>query len=169
MRRNALARTSKRPGKTTEINFYRVNDRFFLVDLPGYGFAAAPSEVRQRWGPLMESFLATNDHLLGLVQLLDARHGPTGDDRQMLDYLARLEIPSLFVLTKVDKLKRSERREAVESARQQLGVPADQILETSAVTGEGREDLLASLEALLETAETPSHAGKKSRGSIRPE
>lgn len=168
LRRKRLARTSKRPGRTREINFYRVNGEFFLVDLPGYGFAGAPPALRQRWAPLMESYLAVTEELLGLVQLIDSRHGPTGDDRQMLDTLARLEIPSLFVLTKVDKLGRSERREAVESATDELGVPRDQILETSAVTGEGREELLDSMEALLEAADTGTHARKKGRGSIRP-
>lgn len=168
LRRKSLARTSKRPGRTREINFYRVNREFFLVDLPGYGFAGAPPEYRQRWAPLMESYLGATAELLGVVQLIDSRHGPTGDDRQMLDTLARLQIPSLFVLTKVDKLSRSERREAVESAREELGVPKDQILETSAVTGEGREELLDSMDALLESAETGPHAGKEGRGPIRP-
>ena len=168
--RDKLARVSKRPGKTREINFYEVDGRFYVVDLPGYGFAKAPRDVRQKWGPLVESYLATSGRLLGVVVLVDSRHGPTDDDAQMVDYLARLEIPALFVLTKVDKLNRSERRKALRDARESLGVPRDQILATSALTGEGTEELLASLGALVEKAGGGSGGGgrKKSKGPVTP-
>lgn len=170
LQRKKLARTSKRPGKTQEINFYVVNGDLAVVDLPGYGFAKAPEEVRQKWGPLIESYLATADELLGAVHLIDSRHGPTGDDRQLFDYLARLEIPTLFVLTKVDKLKGSDRPEAVEKVTETLQVPEDQVLLTSALTGEGRRDLLDSVEALIEAGadRAPEDAGKDGRGAIRP-
>lgn len=170
--RNRLARVSKHPGKTQEINFYDVDGRFFLVDLPGYGFARAPSEVRQRWGPLIESYLATSDRLLGVVVLIDCRHGPSDDDAQMVDYLARLEIPALFVLTKVDKLNRSEQVESLSEARDALGVPGDQLLATSALSGEGTDDLLASLGALVDEADPGGSGGggrRKSKGPVRPE
>lgn len=150
--RKRLARTSKRPGKTTEINFFAVDDRFALADLPGYGFAKVPAEVRQRWGPLIESYLGGSPDLLGIVLLIDARRGPTEDDAQMIDYLARLGLPTLFVLTKVDKLKRKERRDRIEGAREALGAAPDQLLATSAVTGEGMETLRASLAGLLDEA-----------------
>lgn len=150
--RKRLAHTSKRPGKTTEINFFLVDDRFALADLPGYGFSRVPPEVRRKWEPLIESYLGTSPRLLGLVLLIDARRGPTDGDRQMIDYLARLGLPTLFVLTKVDKLKRSERRAAIEQAREALGAAPDQILPTSAVTGEGMDTLRASVAALLEEA-----------------
>ncbi len=168
--RNRLARVSKRPGKTQEINFYDVDGRFFLVDLPGYGFAKAPSEVRQKWGPLIESYLATSRRLLGVVVLVDCRHGPSDDDAQMVDYLARLEIPALFVLTKVDKLNRSEQEEALREARDALGVPRDQLLATSALSGEGTDDLWASLTALVEEAGGDGGGGgrRKSKGPVTP-
>ncbi len=168
--RKKLARTSKRPGKTQEINFYVVNGEFAVVDLPGYGFAKAPQEVRQKWGPLIESYLATSEELLGLVHLIDCRRGPTKDDRQLFDYLARLEIPALFVLTKVDKLSGAERPKAVKKVKRTLEVPEDQILLTSALTGEGRDDLLDSVGALVESGagRAPEDAGKEGRGAIRP-
>lgn len=166
--RKKLARVSKRPGKTQEINFYEVNRRFFLVDLPGYGFAKAPAEVRQRWGPLIESYLATTDRLLGVIALVDCRHGPSDDDAQMVDFLARLEIPALFVLTKIDKLNRSERKKAIRAAREDLDVPADQILVTSALTGEGRETLLESMAALLEEAGVDDSPRKESSSAVTP-
>lgn len=167
--RKGIARVSKRPGKTQEINFYRVDRWYFLVDLPGYGFARAPSEVRQRWGPLIESYLATSEELLGVVVLVDCRHGPSDDDAQMVDYLARLKIPALFVLTKIDKLNRGEREEALGKARKALGVPEDQLLATSALTGEGTDTLLESLEALVASAGDDGRGrAKESKGPVRP-
>jgi GTP-binding protein len=167
--RKRIARVSKRPGKTREINFYEVNGRFHLVDLPGYGFARAPAEVRQRWGPLVESYLATSDELLGVVVLVDSRHGPGDDDAQMVDYLARLEIPALFVLTKIDKLTRSARGDAIREAREALDVPADQLVVTSAVTGEGTDTLLESLEALVASSDADGGPGRKrSPGTVKP-
>lgn len=146
-----------------------MDGRFFLVDLPGYGFAKAPSEVRQRWGPLIESYLATSGHLLGVVVLVDCRHGPSDHDAQMVDYLARLEIPALFVLTKIDKLNRRERREALDEAREALDVPRDQLLATSALSGEGTDDLLASLRALVGQAGSGGGGGRrKSQGPVKP-
>jgi GTP-binding protein len=151
--RKRIARVSKRPGKTQEINFYEVDGRFYLVDLPGYGFAKAPPDVQQRWGPLIETYLANAPDLLGVLILVDSRHGPTGDDEQLLEFMARLGVPALFVLTKIDKLNRSERKKAVRKAREALDVPEDQVVVTSAVTGEGRRTLLDSVGALLEEAE----------------
>lgn len=151
--RKRLARVSKKPGKTREINFYEVNGRFFLVDLPGYGFARVPAEVRQQWRPLIESYLSSAPGLLGVILLIDSRHGPTGDDREMVDFLALRELPALFVLTKIDKLKRSERKKKIRGAREALEVPPDQLMVTSAVTGEGKDTLLESLDALLESAD----------------
>jgi GTP-binding protein len=148
--RKKIARTSKRPGRTQEINFFRVNDRFLFADLPGYGFAKAPEEVRERWGPLIESYLTGTPELLGIILLADARRGLSGDDGQMLDYLERLGTPTLFVLTKADKLSRSGQRQALEKVHKALGADEDQLLMTSATTGLGVQDLWESVMALLE-------------------
>ncbi len=150
--RKKIARVSKRPGRTQEINFFRVNDRFLLADLPGYGFARAPQEVRERWGPLIESYLAETSELLGIVLLADARRGLSGDDGQMLEYLERLGTPTLFVLTKADKLNRAGQRRALEKLKKTLGAGEDQVLITSAKTGLGVQDLWDSILALLEGA-----------------
>lgn len=155
--RTPVARVSGTPGKTQEINFYRVRvgdaadgDReFFLVDLPGYGFAQVPLAVRAKWKPLMESYLGGSDELKGVVQLIDARHGPSAEDRKMVRYLANLGLPALFVLTKVDKLGKRERAPQLEKLIGELGVDAEQVLPFSAKTGEGREELLESLAGLL--------------------
>lgn len=154
--RTQVARVSQTPGKTQEINFFDVRGgiegrelRFYLVDLPGYGYAKVSKDLRRRWKPLIEGYLSTSKELLGVVQLVDARHGPTADDLQMIEFLAATGRPTLFVLTKVDKLRSSERKAKLPRIRSQLGVDEDQVIPFSARTGEGRDDLLASLAALL--------------------
>jgi GTP-binding protein len=160
--RTPVARVSGTPGKTREVNFYHVDAlrsdgtgvvEFYLVDLPGYGYARVPVAVRGSWKPLMEGFLSGSETLRGVVQLVDARHGPTPDDLRMLEFLATLAVPTLVVLTKVDKLKNAERARQVETIGTQLGLEHEQIVPFSSKTGEGREALLVSLEALLSEVE----------------
>jgi GTP-binding protein len=148
--RKKLAHVSATPGKTRALNFYRVNDAFFLVDLPGFGYARAPSPVREQWRTLIEGYLAHETVLKGVVHLVDARHGPQKSDLQMIEYLAGLEVPVLVVLTKIDKLKASERKNAIERATEALDVDGEQILPFSSRTGEGRDALLEALGSLLE-------------------
>jgi GTP-binding protein len=148
--RKRIARVSGTPGKTREINFYAIDDRFFLVDLPGYGFARAPDAVRDAWKRLVEDYLSDNDRLQGLVLLLDARRGVQAADRQLLDYLGENGIPVLVVLTKIDKLNRSGQARAISEVRKSLDLPSDQVLATSARTGQGVETLRESLLALFE-------------------
>lgn len=150
--RKKLARVSKRPGRTQEINFFQVDDRFVIADLPGYGFAKAPEEVRKRWGPLIEGYLSTAD-VIGIVFLIDIRRGLSDDDWRLLGYLEELGLPTLFVLTKVDKLNRNGRTRAVAKIREQFDADGDQLLETSALSGEGYTELWASLAGLAEAAE----------------
>ncbi len=95
---------SRQPGRTQEINFFLVNDTFVLVDLPGYGFARVSKARRESWRPLIEGYLSSTPALRGVVQLVDVRHDPTTDDRAMLDYLAEIGVPTLVVVTKIDKL-----------------------------------------------------------------
>lgn len=154
--RKNVARVSASPGKTQEINFYRVraeldgtDDDFFVVDLPGYGFARAPRPVREAWRPLIEGFLKRSDELLGVVQLIDARREPTDDDLKMIDFLTAIEMPTLIVLTKIDKLKPTEREKRLSAATDLLGIGADQVIAFSSTTGEGRDVLLESIEHLL--------------------
>lgn len=147
--RKSLARVSQTPGKTREINFYLVNDSFFLVDLPGYGYARAPGDTRDLWPTLIDPYLADNERLRGVVVLLDCRRGVLPIDRRLLSFLADAGTPVLYVLTKIDKLNRTERREAVEGVRRELEAPADQVLATSARTREGVDDLVESVLALV--------------------
>ena len=160
--RTPIARVSGTPGKTREINFFRVDAlpsapngdpiQFHLVDLPGYGYARVPEEMREAWKPLIEGYLGRSESLAGVVQLIDARHGPTKDDLRMVEFLAALGTPTLVVLTKVDKLKRSERKGRFPKMAEKLELEMDQVVPFSAVSGEGRDVLLEALESLLENA-----------------
>ena len=148
--RSHIAHVSGRPGKTQALNFYRVNDRFFLVDLPGYGYARVPQGVRDSWRRLMEWYLGTSGYVRGVVHLVDARHAPTKDDQRMVAYLTDLQLPTLVVLTKMDKLRATQRAASIARAAETLEVDEEQLLPFSSRTGEGREELLEALEALLE-------------------
>ncbi len=154
--RRKIAQVSGEPGKTRTINFYRVNDRFFLVDLPGFGYARVSRSRRKEWRRLVEGYLRRRRKLAGVVHLVDARHPPTRTDLEVMEFLGSVGLPVLVVLTKIDKLPRSRREGAVERAARILQVEPDQVLPFSARTGEGREELLEALEALLES--TPEAA-----------
>jgi GTP-binding protein len=150
--RTAIARVSAQPGKTQEVNFYRVRadlGDFFLVDLPGYGYAKVPRALREKWQPLIHGYLSGAEELRGVVQLVDIRTGPTPDDLRSIGYLAELGVPVLFALTKADKLAKMKREAALRKVVQELGADPDQVILFSALSGEGREDLLETLGALL--------------------
>jgi GTP-binding protein len=151
VRRKALARVSATPGKTREINFFRVNDDFILVDLPGYGYARISKEAKAAWKPLIESYLSRSPKLRGIVHLLDARHDPTRDDLQMLEFLADLGVPTILVATKTDKLPRASVPKRVRELADAAGVEEDQIIPFSAVTGLGRAELAEAIVSLVTT------------------
>jgi GTP-binding protein len=147
--RSKIARVSATPGKTQALNYYRVNDDFFLVDLPGYGYARVPAPIRKAWAELIEWYLGPSGLVRGVVHLVDARHKPTKHDLWMVAYLAELEVPTVVVLTKVDKLKKLEREGSWKRAMTDLEVDESQLIPFSAKTGEGREALLDALSGLL--------------------
>jgi GTP-binding protein len=149
VRRKRFARVSNTPGRTREINFFLVNDQFVLVDLPGYGYARISKERRAEWRPLIEGYLKSSAELRGIVQLLDVRHDPTADDRQMLAFLASVGVPTLFALTKTDKLTTAQRAARIAALTEELEAPPDQIIPFSAVTGEGRDELAEAVVALV--------------------
>ena len=149
LRRRSFARVSKTPGRTREINFFKVNDAFVLADLPGYGYARVSRTKSAEWAPLIEAYLRANTSLRGVVQLLDIRHDPTDDDRQMLDFLADVGVPVMFVATKMDKLSRPATDRRVRELAIMLQVGEDDIIPFSAQTGAGRDDLAQAIAGLL--------------------
>jgi GTP-binding protein len=152
--RKRIARVSATPGKTRTINFFLVNERFFLVDLPGYGYAKVPKGVRDSWSELIEWYLGVSGGVNGLVHLMDARRDPTDHDLHMVSYLSELGVPTLVVLTKMDKLKTTQREKAIRRTCEGLKIGEDQILPFSSKTGEGRDTLLEALSELVTVAET---------------
>lgn len=149
LKRRSFARVSKTPGRTREINFFKINDAFILADLPGYGYARVSKERSAEWGPLIESYLRGTKQLRGVVQLLDVRHDPTADDRQMLDFLAEVEVPVMFVATKIDKLSRSASTQRVRDLAIMLQVEEDHIIPFSSQTAVGRDELAEAIAGLL--------------------
>lgn len=151
VRRKAFARVSRTPGRTREINFFRVNDKFILADLPGYGYARVSKERKADWRPLIEGYLRRTPTLAGVVQLLDIRREPSEDDISMLDFLAEIEVPTVVVLTKIDKVGRQAAAERGEEIMKALSLSREQIIPFSATTGEGRDDLAEALASILDT------------------
>ena len=139
-----VARVSGTPGKTTLLNAYRLPS-FYLVDLPGYGFARAGKSARAGYRALVTRYLRQRPTLSGVVWLLDIRHPPSADDREFQELLADSERPVLAVLTKADKLPRGQRAERVRMLARELALPDDQIQSTSSATGEGIAELAAAL------------------------
>jgi GTP-binding protein len=152
VRRKSFARVSRTPGRTREINFFRVNNTFVLVDLPGYGYARISKEKKAEWRPMIESYLRRTTQLRGIVLLLDIRREPSEDDRAMLDFLAEVEVPTIVALTKTDKLSKAAARESAVEIARSLALDADQVIPFSAHTGEGRVELLEAITSLVEAA-----------------
>ena len=147
--RKSLARTSSAPGKTATINFYRVND-FYFVDLPGYGYAKISNRERARWDRLINGYFKNDRDLRLVVQLLDCRIDPTKDDLTMLDYLTQMNIPFIIALTKSDKLNKTEQSQAVEKFKELCGEYSfDDIVLTSTLKGTGIEEIKAIIERYL--------------------
>jgi GTP-binding protein len=150
LNRKGLAKTSGTPGKTQTINFFDVNGKIYFVDLPGYGYAKAPKQVKEQWARLMMAYLGNRKPLRLVVQLLDARHGPTDRDLEMLDLLEQARVPTLIVATKIDKLRRAERDRNLAAIRNALELDHDTlIIPFSAVTSEGVKPVWNTIEGLI--------------------
>jgi len=143
--RKKLARVSRTPGRTREINFFRVNDSFVMADLPGYGYAKVSKARKAEWRPLLEGYISRTPQLAGVVQLLDMRREPSEDDVAMLDFLADLGMPTIVVLTKSDKLTRKAAADQADAIARSLLLDPEQTIPFSAVTGEGRDELASAI------------------------
>lgn len=138
--RKNLAKTSNTPGKTRTLNFYAVNRRYYFVDLPGYGYAKRSQRERQAWGKLIENYVRDRPSLKGFVQLIDARHDPSREDLQMIDWLLNGEKPFLVVATKADKLSGNKLRNRLNQTRRILAFHGNfDLLPFSATTGRGKD------------------------------
>lgn len=141
-----MAKTSSTPGRTRLVNYFNINKQFYLVDLPGYGFAKASKTTTNAWDSVMNDYFIENPRLKVVMLLLDCRITPTDLDKQMLDYLAENEIPAILVLTKTDKITRSELNNSINKISKELRYNKDLIVPTSANKKQGRENLAKILE-----------------------
>ena len=145
--RKSIARVSSNPGKTVTVNFYRVGD-IRLVDLPGYGYAKVPFAERSRWSELMEGYFNSNRNIKRVFQLIDMRHPATEFDLSMLDFMSQLKIPYTVILTKSDKLNKTETEKRLSLIKEELGVYSDgvEIIPFSSLKGKGIETLRQIIE-----------------------
>ncbi len=142
MNRKSLARTSSQPGKTQTINFYNINDLIYLVDLPGYGYARASVSEKEKWGRMVEKYFRVSKELKAVFLLIDIRHDPSANDRQMVEWMVYHGYRPVIIATKADKLKRSQLAKNLRAVRQGLGMKSEDIvIPFSAVTKQGREEI----------------------------
>jgi GTP-binding protein len=150
MNRKSLARTSAQPGKTQTINFYNVNDAFYLVDLPGYGYAKVSEEVKAKWGKMVERYLKRSKQLRAVFLLVDIRHAPSANDRLMYDWINSQGYQPIIIATKMDKLNRSQIPAAVKAVREGLNAKAGTtVIPFSSLSKQGREEIYEEMDRLL--------------------
>lgn len=150
LNRKSLARTSAQPGKTQTINFYNINDAFYLVDLPGYGYAKANEAVKAQWGKMIERYLRSSKKLKAVFLLIDIRHEPSANDKQMYQWILYQGYHPIIIATKMDKLNRSQIPKAVKTVKQGLEAEKDAVvIPFSAQTKQGREEIYDLIDNLL--------------------
>ncbi len=139
--RKGLARTSSKPGKTQTLNFYKIEEKLFFVDVPGYGYAKVSKSSREAWGKMIEEYLTSRELLKAVVLIVDLRHEPSDDDCVMYDFLVHYEIPAIVIATKADKLKRGQLNPHKKRVRDVLDMrPEDELILFSSETGQGYEE-----------------------------
>lgn len=139
--RKNFARTSSKPGKTQTLNFYLINDYFYLVDAPGYGFAKVNKQLKDKFGLIMENYLEDRDNLKMVFMLIDFRHKPTEDDIMMYNYLKHYNIPVTLICTKVDKVSKNSHEKQINIITKTLGVTKEDLVLFSSVTKMGRQEV----------------------------
>lgn len=151
MNRKAFARTSSQPGKTQTINFYNINDCLYFVDLPGYGYAKASVSVKEKWGKMIENYLTSSKMLRVIFLLVDIRHEPSSNDRDMYQWILYHGYHPVIIATKLDKIKRSQVQKNLKILKTGLEAEKDTvIIPFSAETKQGREEIWAHIDRLYE-------------------
>ncbi|MFS0672963.1 ribosome biogenesis GTP-binding protein YihA/YsxC [Ornithinibacillus sp. 179-J 7C1 HS] len=148
--RKNLARTSSKPGKTQTLNFYRINDAFYFVDVPGYGYAKVSKTEREKWGKMMEEYFQTRETLKAVFLITDIRHEPTRDDIQMYEFLKHFDLPVVVIATKLDKIPKGKRAQHIKRTLNTLQIDkGDLVLPFSSETGEGKDEAWGILKKYL--------------------
>lgn len=149
LNRKKLVKTSSKPGRTQLINFFQINRSFFMVDLPGYGYAKVPAAIKKKWGPMVETYLGTRQSLRGVVLILDIRRTPSAADIQMIAWLARFQHKILFILTKTDKLSKTRQHQQHAMITERIAVQADDLVLFSAKSRLGKARLWETIEKVM--------------------
>jgi GTP-binding protein len=149
LNRKKLVRTSKTPGRTQLLNFFEINELWRFVDLPGYGYAKVPVEIKKRWRPMVESYLTSRVNLRGMVWLLDIRREVSKEDLHLWDWLQAKQVPVIIVVTKADKLSKNKRNKQAASIAKSLGRKAQELIQFSATSGEGKDEIWQALRQVL--------------------
>ena len=151
MNRKSFARTSSQPGKTQTINFYNINDVLYFVDLPGYGYAKVSQEIKAKWGKMIERYLNQSKQLKQVFLLIDIRHDPSENDRNMYEWFVYNGYTPIIIATKLDKIKRSQIQKQVKAIKTGLGIGNEtRVIPFSAETKQGLEDIWNVIEELAE-------------------
>ena len=167
LNRKNLARTSSQPGKTQTINFYNVNGALYFVDLPGYGYASAAKEIREKWGSMIERYLHSSKQLRAVFLLLDIRHAPSANDCQMYDWILSQGYRPIIIATKLDKINRSQIQKQVKLLRETLKADKETlVLPFSSLNKQGRDEIYALLDEILGV---PDEADKADKAEAGPE
>lgn len=152
--RKNYARTSSQPGKTQTLNFYKIEDELYFVDVPGYGYAKVSQKEREKWGRMLETYFEQRKELRGVISLVDARHEPTKLDQQMVDFLHYYDLPVLVVGTKLDKIPKSKWNKAESTIKKSLKLTSkDRLILFSAVTKQGKEEIWEWIESKAQVIE----------------
>ncbi|CAM2008751.1 ribosome biogenesis GTP-binding protein YihA/YsxC [Acanthopleuribacter pedis] len=163
LNRKKLAKTSQTPGKTRLVNYFLINDQFFFVDIPGYGYAKVSKQEQEKWGSLIEDYLTETPFIGVIFLLLDIRHDPSVHDRQMIDWLRATGFPFRIILTKADKLSRNKGLQQQRNLAKQLGMSNTDLIVTSSQNGNGMRDVWTFLNQAFE--ETKSRINQQKDAS----
>lgn len=148
--RKSLARTSSKPGKTQTLNFYKIEEQLFFVDVPGYGYAKVSKSARSTWGPMIDEYLTTREEMRAVIQIIDLRHPPTADDRIMYDFLVQFDIPAIIIATKCDKIAKGKQQKHAKVIREQLNMrPEDNLIIFSSEKGIGVDEAWREIESRM--------------------
>ena len=153
LNRKRLVKTSRTPGRTQLINFFKINDEFSFVDLPGYGYAKTPVKVRESWGPMVQDYLFERKNLLAVVLAMDIRRSPKEDEFNLIRLVESLNLKSVLILTKADKLSKNKQNNQKRIYREMLQTVKEKLLLFSAKTAMGKENVWNALETIIGNAE----------------
>lgn len=157
LNRKSLVKTSRTPGRTQLINFFMINESFYFVDLPGYGYAKVPPKIKREWGPMVESYLFNRNNLDAVVLAMDIRRTPTDDEKNLLKWFDHLNLRKILVLTKSDKLSKNKQIQQQSVYAKSLFVDKSDLFLFSAKNFQGKENIITRLETIINDASQKVH------------